>query len=100
MTARNLARTAAAIEAYDRVDVEVTALLEGDDLTNAGVLEAVAKLEAAGEAVGVAFGEDTSDINSMETCRACVRPGPAVPSAGAEQSFVRRLAEEWRQQPA
>ncbi len=95
-TALNLAQTSAALVAYDIVDAGVTELLEADDLTDELVLKAFALLEEAGEAVGAAFGEDTSDRNSVETCRGVVRPGPAIPRSGSELSFVRRLVAEWR----
>ena len=91
--ALNLARTSAALAAYDSVDGEVTTYLDGH-VTGEGVLRIFKELELAGEAVGVAFGEDTSDRNSMETCRGCVRP--AVPSPGMGLSFVRRMVAEWR----
>lgn len=95
-TLLDLSRTERAIAAYDIVDASVTEMLEEDDLTDELVMKAFALLEEAGEAVGAAFGEDTSDRNSMETCRGCVRPGPAVPSPGQELSFVRRRVAEWR----
>lgn len=94
--ALDLARTSAALAAYDIVDAGVAELLETDELTDELIEKALALLEEAGEAVGAAFGEDTSDRNSVETCRGCVRPGPAEPAPGAELSFVRRLVAEWR----
>lgn len=47
-------------------------------------------VEKAAEGVGIAFGKDTSDRNSMDTCKAYVRPGP----------FIDRLLEKWRKRVA
>lgn len=84
-------RTVAAIDAYDALDA---AFMAAD--TEAKLWKALAELNAAGEAVGYAYGLDTSDRNSLETCRSCVRPGPKVPPPGAELSFVRRMVADWR----
>lgn len=50
-------------------------------------------LERLGEAVGVAFGMDTGDRNSLATCRQCIRPGPRIPGPGYQLSFVRRMVK-------
>lgn len=82
-------RTRAAIAAYDEFD----AALDFEGMDQKAVLAGFAKLDALGEAVGVAFGLDTADVNSMDTCKCYVRPGPKVPAVGAELSFVRRAVE-------
>jgi hypothetical protein len=51
--------------------------------------------ERLGEAVGIAFGLDTADRNSLETCRGCIRPGHRIPGPGEELSFVRRMVAQW-----
>ena len=84
----DLSRTAAAIIAYDAFDATY------DNATHMTCDEAIAwfdELEQLGEAVGIAFGLDTADRNSMDTCKACVRPGPKVPAPGFATSFVRRM---------
>ena len=53
------------------------------------------EIDKLAEAVGIAFGEDTKDINNPETCRQCIRPGPAVPPPGAELSFVRKTIKKF-----
>lgn len=89
----DLSRTAAAIEAYDAYD----AAFQPERMTNDAALAGFAKLDALAEAVGLAFGLDTADRNSVETCRQCIRPGHKVPGPGCERSFVRRMVALWRE---
>lgn len=86
-----LTHTRAAVAEFDRLEPALWAQIDVRETTNAEAEALLARIEALGEAVGVAFGLDTSDRNNPETCRQCVRPGPAVPSPGAELSFVRRM---------
>ena len=88
----NLSRTEAAIKAYDEFNESFCT----DGLTNDEVLAEFAKLETLGEAVGFAFGLDTADRNSLDTCKACIRPGHKIPGPGCELSFVRRMVGNWR----
>ena len=46
------------------------------DEVNDLILALDAGMDQMAEAVGIAFGHDTDDINDMDTCRGCVRPGP------------------------
>jgi hypothetical protein len=84
----DLARTVKALEEYDVFDKEFCAMDRDDDL-----VAALEKLDRLGEAVGIAFGLDTADRNSMDTCKNHIRPGPATPAPGCELSFVRRMAK-------
>jgi len=77
----DLPRTRDAIAAYDREWAKPT--------------KSYAKLEELGEAVGIAFGEDTKEFNNPANCRALVRPGPPIPGPGFELSFVRRMVKRW-----
>ena len=86
----DLSRTKAAIEAYDKLNDEL--VMDG---SQAEVTGQFAELERLGEAVGIAFGLDTADRNSMDTCKGCIRPGHKVPAPGAELSFVRRMVAKW-----
>lgn len=81
----DLSRTVQALAVFDALDLTV------DGSMNAEVLAQLAAIEVAEGAVGYAFGLDTADRNSLEDCRKLVRPGPAVPSPGAELSYVRRM---------
>ena len=47
-----------------------------DEITNGHVYQFELRERRLGEAVGEAFGLDTCDINNIDTCRGCVRPGP------------------------
>lgn len=91
----SLARTAHAIDVYDAYDeyyAKVAPTATGDRC-----LTMLAKLEQLGEAVGIAFGHDTADRNSMDTCRQCVRPGSKNPPAGFDNPcWIRRLVLKWR----
>lgn len=71
----DLSRTEAAIAAYDRSPSDKLA-----------------------KEVGRVYGQDTKDRNDPETCAAVIRPGPAIPGAGYELSFVRRMVNMWREQ--
>ena len=82
----DLSRTRAALAAYDEFDNK--AVFEGMDQDE--VLAWFKKLEGLGEAVGIAFGLDTADRNSMDTCKRCVRPG----------QFVREAVARWEQRKA
>lgn len=85
----NLTRTRKAVAAYDAL----VALPMPDDF---GQAWARLKAEdAAGEAVGVAYGEDTKDRNNPEVCRACIRPGKANPAHPDDLSFVRRMVRDY-----
>jgi len=96
----DLSRTAAAIEAFDVVDAEFEAYMSGEsgDPEIERTKDLFRRMEEAGAAVGLAYGEDTRDRNSPETCEGVVRPGPAVPGPGRELSFVRRMVAQWREQ--
>lgn len=76
----NLQRTRDALVAYDAFHAKDVPL---DTNTEASAY--FAELDRLAEAVGEAFGLDTADRNSLETCRQCVRPGP----------FVRRMVKAW-----
>ena len=100
-----LTRTKAALEKYDRERARLEAELEEawDDVGPNGVgriMGLIDRIDALGEPVGIAFGHDTAGINSMDTCRACVRPGPAIPRPGHGESFVRRCVRMWEEQVA
>lgn len=43
-------------------------------------------LDRLGRAVGRAYGEDTCDINSPDTCEGCVRPSPWLRKMIGEES--------------
>lgn len=82
----HLVRTRKAVAEYDELDQQPI------PSSNAEALEYLKRLDDLGEAVGIAFGQDTADRNSMETCRKYVRPGKAD---AKELSFVRKfLADE------
>jgi len=69
--------TATALEAFDAFGAtEWPALLAKKRLTNQMVYRFFQREARLAEAVGIAFGHDTDDINNMDTCRGCVRPGP------------------------
>lgn len=77
MAAEKFARTRQAIEAFDTFTETVwvhSKALNWDKND--------AERERLGRAVGRAFGEDTSEVNSPDTCESCVRPSP----------WIRRLA--------
>jgi len=76
----NMSRTHAALQAYDEAHAREVPLE-----TNAEALAYFDELDRLAEAVGEAFGLDTADRNSLETCCQCVRPGP----------FVREMVEKW-----
>jgi len=88
----DFSRTKAAIEAYDEFDVGFD-----EKGSQAEVLAQFAELERLGAAVGIAFGLDTADRNSMDTCKGCIRPGPREPAPGADLSFVRKAVARWEQ---
>lgn len=95
---RNLSRTRDAIAAYDVADARFrdSALWANSGPSIGEASRLLAELETLAEAVGAAYGEDTKDINSPETCRQCVRPGPLVPPLGETRpSFVRRMVADW-----
>lgn len=93
----DLSRTARALEEYDAFEPRYSRELMAAT-TNEEVERLVAEEQRMGEAVGIAFGEDTKGINNPETCRKCVRPGPSVPGTGYELSFVRRMVAKWKVQ--
>lgn len=79
----DLSRTEEALAAYDvyvsSFDARMGSLLDecgNTEEVNARVLALFDELDEMARAVGHAFGIDTSDRNSVDTCRACVRPGP------------------------
>ena len=87
---RDFSRTITAIAEYD-------AFVEQPwpEHVNQAEAEALFAKEAQlGEDVGIAFGHDTADINSMDTCRGYVRPGYKNPVGGeANLSFVRKTVQ-------
>lgn len=70
----DLTRTAAALEAYDADP--------GD---------------AAGRAVGVAYGLDTAAFNNPDVCAELIRPGKQLAAGHQDEPFVRRMVRMWRE---
>ena len=67
-------KTRAALDAYDTYVDQVWSVGDNSNFgRNFDKLEA--ERERLARAVGRAFGEDTADVNSPETCERCVRPG-------------------------
>lgn len=91
----DLSRTAAALKKWDE---QLPLLTETADRAleedNWKALEAadheMTRLELD---VSQAFAEDTKAFNDPETVVACCRPGPVIPSPGAELSFIRRMVK-------
>ena len=54
------------------------------------------RTEANARAVGVAYGEDTKDINDPETCASCIGPGKPKPAGHPDEPFVRRMVRKWK----
>lgn len=95
---RNFSRTAEAIAVFDAHDATFDKFLASPEgQTNKGVKTWFAKSEELAEAVGIAYGHDTADVNSMDHCRSTVRPGPRVPQPGAELSHVRKAVANWKE---
>jgi hypothetical protein len=92
----DLSRTEAAIEEYDKYDES----FDPSKMNASDAIAGFAKLEQLGEAVGIAFGTDTSDRNSVSTCKGCIRPGHKVPGPGCELSFVRQAVAKWKNRVA
>jgi len=64
-------------KALDEYDSQVKLLSEvAADITNAESVAICDEIDRLAKEVGKAFGLDTSDFNSVDTCRNCVRPGP------------------------
>lgn len=73
----NMDRTKKALAAYEEAAKKGwEALLRNPDPTDEQVFALEALLDEMARDVGRAFGLDTSNFNDMETCEACVRPGP------------------------
>lgn len=72
MNAQNdtFARTRAALQAFDHYTEHVW---EQSTCRNFEANDA--ERNRLARAVGRAFGEDTADVNSPDTCESCVRPG-------------------------
>ena len=92
----DLSRTQTMLAVYDEFGTAYSAAKMSGEEAVAGLK----KLEELGEAVGMAFGMDTADRNSVETCKRSIRPGPKVPGPGCELSFVRRMVALWEQRKA
>lgn len=90
----NLARTVKALERYDILDDKFMA--EIDSCSQKVGVELMYQIEEAGANVGEAFGLDTQLINNVDDCRRLIRPGFKVPAAGVRLSFVRRMAELYK----
>lgn len=89
---KDLSRTKAAIEAYDAHD---KTWREGFTLFQAKVW--FEEKDRLAKAVGIAYGHDTADRNSMDTCEHCVRPGFKSKYGGDGDSFVRRMVKQWEE---
>ena len=86
---RDMSRTIAALAEYDAYNDAFH-----PHETQHEVLAQFAELERLARAVGRAYGLDTSDINSPDTCEGVIRPGHKIPGPGCELSFVRRMVRE------
>jgi hypothetical protein len=98
---RDLSRTAAALDAHDQHERQwsTDALMR---MSNAQAARLYEEREKLARAVGVAFGLDTDRAtggpNDPQVCADLIRPGPIVPPAGMEPSFVRRMVRLWQTQ--
>lgn len=84
-TSVSLARTAAAIKAYDEQSKKFDTLFDAPKLRNEDVEKEWLALEEKAKAVGHAFGLDTAHTNNMETCERCVRP----------DAWLRKKVADW-----
>lgn len=71
-----LPETKKALAVYDQTKHEFERIHVLRVTTDNEVLAELTHMEELREAVGIAFGMDTMDRNSMETCKNCVRPSP------------------------
>lgn len=78
----DLSRTKAALEAFDKLDAEYDATVDG--MENEEALAFLNRIEAAAKAVGEAFADDTKDRNPRDAAL-LVRPG----------AWIRRLVEKY-----
>lgn len=87
--------TQAALARYDRLEPILSRKMFAtrDHRLTMLLLDLIGRLA---EDVGWAFGLDTAEINNVDTCRWCVRPGPPIPAPGTELSFVRRQVFVYR----
>ena len=92
----DLTRTAAALDAYDDYYDNHWSKELGAAKTHAEATAVMKKEADLGQAVGIAFGLDTADRNSMDTCKQCVRPGTKNPPLGYQESWLRKIVAEWR----
>lgn len=81
-TLPNMERTEKALHVYDMHQWTFTTTM-----TNAKINAWFEKEKKLGQAVGEAFGHDTSDRNNFDTCRDLVRPG----------DFVRGCVKKWKE---
>lgn len=83
--ARDFTRTRAAIAEYDECKARWDALLASG--ASVGKLYAhMNEEDRLAQAVGHAFGLDTSDINALDTCEACVRPDAGLRRMVAQEN--------------
>jgi len=86
----DFSRTAEALEKFDRdVNAAWDALgaMSNDEITDGHVWKAQQIETLRGQEVGHAFGLDTADRNSLETCEMCVRP----------DAWLRKIVQEWKE---
>ena len=92
----NFTRTINAIKEYDEIEkrFQEVELKEPADIDKA--VRSLEELEKAGEKVGLMYGLDTSDRNSVETCRTLIRPGSNRITPGEHDvCFVRRMVRDF-----
>lgn len=81
----NLARTKAAIEAFDAEAAKPMPEPFGEAWGK------INREDRLAEAVGEAYGLDTADRNDPATCKACIRPGRPTEADHPDEPFVRRM---------
>jgi len=81
----NLARTKAAIEAYDAEAAQPMPEPFGE------AWDKLNREDRLAEAAGEAYGLDTAHINNLATCKACVRPDKPTAPDHPDEPFVRRM---------
>jgi hypothetical protein len=101
-----LYRTAEALAARDQAMLDLWEQIYNSTQQD-HTMQILQQIEKIEESVGEAFGLDTCDINSVETCRRCVRagePADALKMVKGDQgdpfyrgeSFLRRSVREWQ----
>ena len=97
----DLKETKDALDRYDRENDDLIILIDSSDHSDPDqaivILKKIEIVEEYARQIGLAYGNDTKEINNREDCERFIRPGVKEPVNEDDLSFVRKMVKRWEE---